>query len=155
MMMSMWSFVEPLLEEAFFPACAPTYNGGRLPNSVEQLTQATLLRNDYSMWNDWFAQAGLPGQPEPCRGVLYQDASQQLQATVDGQGIGLVRRSLAMQEILSGNLVRLFEVDVVSSLQYWFVCPEPLHNSYRVRVLRQWLQEEVRLFRSNFESAGA
>ena len=42
----------------------------------------------------------MSGWREPRRGVLYQDASQQLQAAIDGQGVGLVRRSLAMQAIL-------------------------------------------------------
>ena len=60
----------------------------------------------------------MSGWREPRRGVLYQDASQQLQAAIDGQGVGLVRRSLAMQAILDGQLTRLFNVEVPSPFSY-------------------------------------
>ena len=81
----------------------------------------------------------MSGWREPRRGVLYQDASQQLQAAIDGQGVGLVRRSLAMQAILDGQLTRLFNVEVPSPFSYWMVCPEPLQEARRACALRDWL----------------
>ncbi|MFV8604874.1 transcriptional regulator GcvA [Ralstonia pseudosolanacearum] len=144
-------FVEPLLDEVFFPACAPTFNGGRLPKTPADLADVTLLRSDYEMWRAWFMAAGLEGWAEPRRGVLYQDASQLMQASMEGQGVGLVRRSLAMQEIISGRLVRLFDIDAPSPWTYWFICPQPLLDSFRVRALREWLHEEVAQFRALYE----
>lgn len=141
-------FVEPLLDEVFFPACAPTFNGGKLPETPADLAGVTLLRHDYEMWSSWFLAADLEGWVEPRRGVLYQDASQLIQASMDGQGVGLVRRSLAMQEVINGRLVRLFEIDAVSPWTYWFICPQPLLETFRVRVLREWLHEEARQFRA-------
>ena len=107
-------FAEHLLDAVFFPACAPTYNCGRLPKAPSDLASVTVLRNDHEVWHAWFAAAGLEGWKEPRRGVLYQDASQQMQAVMDGQGVGLVRRSLAMQEIVNGRLVRLFDIEARS-----------------------------------------
>ncbi|MFV8671549.1 transcriptional regulator GcvA [Ralstonia pseudosolanacearum] len=144
-------FVEPLLDEVFFPACAPTFNGGRLPKTPADLADVTLLRSDYEMWRAWFMAAGLEGWAEPRRGVLYQDASQLMQASMEGQGVGLVRRSLAMQEIINGRLVRLFDIDAPSPWTYWFICPPPLLDSFRVRALREWLHEEVAQFRALYE----
>lgn len=57
-------FVEPLLDEVFFPACAPTFNGGRLPKTPADLADVTLLRSDYEMWRAWFMAAGLEGWAE-------------------------------------------------------------------------------------------
>ncbi len=144
-------FIERLLDEAFFPACAPTFNSGNLPKKPADLASLTLLRNDYAMWQAWFTEAGLEGWAEPRRGVYYQDASQQMQAVIDGQGIGLMRRSLAMQEIASGRLIRLFDIDVSSPWTYWFICPHPLRDTDRVRELRKWLHEEAQQFREMCE----
>ncbi|MBN3787457.1 transcriptional regulator GcvA [Burkholderia sp. Ac-20353] len=144
-------FTELLLEEAFFPACSPSFNGGNPPQTPADLINAPLLRNDYEMWASWFHAAGLQGAAEPRRGVLFQDSSILMQAVMDDRGIGLVRRSLAMQEVADGNLVRLFDVDAPSPWAYWFVCPPQMLDLPRVQALRKWLREEVRQFRSLYE----
>ena len=147
--------VEPLFEEVFFPACAPTMNGGKLPQTPADLVHYNLLRSDDELWRPWFDAAGLTDLPEPKRGVLYQDSSNLLQATIDRQGIALVRRSLAMHEIASGRLVRLFDVDGPSPWQYYFICPQPMLQAPRVAAFREWLFAEVARFRQLFERACA
>src|SRR5690349_1724445 len=113
---------ELLLEEIFFPACAPTFNGGKLPQTPTDLAKVPLLRSDDELWRPWFDAAGLTDWPEPKRGVLYQDSSNLLQAAIDGQGVALTRRSLAMHEVAAGRLVRLFDIDGPSPWQYFFIC---------------------------------
>jgi LysR family glycine cleavage system transcriptional activator len=143
--------VEPLLDEVSFPVCAPTFNGSVLPATPAELAASQrLLRSDDQMWKAWFEAAGLGPLPEPRRGVLYQDSSNLLQAAVDGQGIALVRRSIATHELASGRLVRLFEIDARSKSSYWFVCPPPLLTSGRVQAFRAWLLEEIERFRAQF-----
>lgn len=143
--------VEPLLDEIAFPVCAPTFNGGALPKTPAELAASPrLLRSDDQMWRVWFKAAGLENVAEPRRGVLYQDSSNLLQAAVDGQGIAIVRRSIAMQELVDGRLVRLFEIDAPSTSSYWFVCPPPLLASARVQAFRAWLLEEMERFRAQF-----
>ncbi len=143
--------VEPLLDEVSFPVCAPTFNGGALPATPAELAASSrLLRTDDQMWKVWFEAAGLGARPEPRRGVLYQDSSNLLQAAVDGQGIALVRRSIATHELATGRLVRLFEIDAPSASSYWFVCPPPLLVSGRVQAFRAWLMEEIERFRAQF-----
>ncbi|CAG4888052.1 transcriptional regulator GcvA [Paraburkholderia gardini] len=146
---------ELLLEEIFFPACSPDFNGGNLPKTPADLANAPLLRSDDELWRPWFDAAGLTDLPEPKRGVLYQDSSNLLQATIDRQGIALVRRSLAMHEIASGRLVRLFDVDGPSPWQYYFICPQPMLQAPRVAAFREWLFAEVARFRQLFERACA
>ncbi|AFQ46997.1 transcriptional regulator GcvA [Burkholderia cepacia] len=135
--------VEPLFEEVFFPACAPTLNGGKLPQTPADLAHYNLLRSDDELWRPWFDAAGLDTLTEPKRGILYQDSSNLLLAAIDGQGIALVRRSLAVHDLLDGRLVRLFDIDGQSPWHYFFVCPPPLLNTPRVQAFRTWLLQEV------------
>jgi len=146
---------ELLLEEIFFPACSPNFNGGKLPKVPADLAKAPLLRSDDELWRPWFDAAGLADWPEPKRGVLYQDSSNLLQAAIDGQGIALTRRSLAMHEIAAGRLVRLFDVDGPSPWQYYFICPPQSMQAERVRAFRDWVFEEVGQFKQLFDQACA
>ena len=88
--------------------------------------------------------------PEPRRGVLFQDSSNLLQAAIDGQGVALVRRAIAMHEIYAGHLVRLFDIDAPSPWTYFFVCPPTVLASPRVQAFRSWVFEEVQHFRAFF-----
>lgn len=135
--------MEPLFEEVFFPACAPTLNGGKLPQTPADLVHYPLLRSDDELWRPWFDAAGLDTLTEPKRGILYQDSSNLLLAAIEGQGIALVRRSLAVHDLLDGRIVRLFDIDGPSPWHYFFVCPPPLLNTPRVQAFRTWLFEEV------------
>jgi LysR family glycine cleavage system transcriptional activator len=139
--------VEALLEDVFFPVCAPTYNGGELPRTPADLLKMQLLRSDDELWRTWFHAAGLTDVPEPRRGVLFQDSSNLLQAAIDGQGVALVRRSIATHEITVGHLVRLFAIDAPSPWTYFFICTPAVLASPRVQAFRSWLFEEVERFR--------
>jgi LysR family transcriptional regulator, glycine cleavage system transcriptional activator len=143
--------VELLLEEVFFPACAPDFNGGDLPKTPADLANVPLLRSDDQLWKRWFDAANLPDWPEPSRGVLYQDSSNLLQAAMDGQGVALARRALATHEIAERRLVRLFNVDGPSPWQYFFVCPPQLLHMPRVAAFRDWIFSETQLFRAQLE----
>jgi LysR family glycine cleavage system transcriptional activator len=143
--------VELLLEEVFFPACTPDFNGGDLPKTPADLANVPLLRSDDQLWKRWFDAAGLPDWPEPRRGVLYQDSSNLLQATIDGQGVALTRRALATHEIEAGRLVRLFDVDGPSPWQYFFVCPPQLRHTPRVEAFHDWIFTEAERFRSELQ----
>ena len=146
--------VERLLDEVGFPVCSPTFNPAARPKTPAELAASTrLLRSDDQLWSAWFKAAGLTGIPEPRRGVLYQDSSNLLQAAMDGQGIALIRHSIAAHELATGRLVRLFDIDAPSPFAYWFVCPPPLLDSARVQAFRTWLFEEVERFREQAEPA--
>jgi LysR family transcriptional regulator, glycine cleavage system transcriptional activator len=147
--------VELLLEEIFFPACAPHFNGGILPKTPADLANLPLLRSDDQLWRQWFDAAGLTDWPEPARGVLYQDSSNLLQAALDGQGIVLTRRALATQEIAAGRLVRLFDVEGPSPWQYFFVCPPHLRHTPRVEAFHDWIFGEAARFGQLFDQVCA
>ncbi|WP_296649742.1 transcriptional regulator GcvA [Paraburkholderia sp.] len=145
---------ELLLDEIYFPACSPHFRGGKLPSDPHELADLPLLRSDDELWRPWFDAAGLADVPEPKRGVLYQDSSNLLQAAMDGQGVALVRRSLAMHEITLGRLVRLFkDIDGPSPWRYYFICTPQRMQTERVQAFRDWVFDEVARFRRLYEDA--
>jgi LysR family transcriptional regulator, glycine cleavage system transcriptional activator len=145
---------ELLLDEIFFPACSPNFRGGKLPADPQEIAKLPLLRSDDELWRPWFDAAGLTDLPEPKRGVLYQDSSNLLQAAMDGQGIALVRRSLAMHEITQGRLVRLFkDIDGPSPWRYYFICTPQRLETERVQAFRAWVFDEVARCRRLYEDA--
>jgi LysR family transcriptional regulator, glycine cleavage system transcriptional activator len=145
---------ELLLDEIFFPACSPDFRDGKLPDCPRDMTKLPLLRSDDELWRPWFDAAGMQDMPEPKRGVLYQDSSNLLQAAMDGQGIALVRRSLAMHEITRGRLVRLFkDIDGPSPWRYYFICTQQRLQTERVQAFRAWVFDEVARFRRLYEDA--
>jgi LysR family glycine cleavage system transcriptional activator len=146
---------EALLDEVFFPACSPNFRDGKLPRTPADMADVPLLRSHDELWRPWFDAAGLADFPEPKRGVLYEDSSNLLQAAIQGQGIALVRRSLAMHEIVAGRLVRLFNIDGPSPWNYYFVCPPALLATQRVQTFRAWLLDEIARFKQLYERTPA
>ncbi|ALK32045.1 transcriptional regulator GcvA [Burkholderia plantarii] len=142
--------VEKLFDEVFLPACAPTLNGGVLPREPADLARYPLLRSDDELWRPWFDAAGLATLTEPKRGLLFQDSSQLVQAAIDGQGIALVRRSLAAAELEAGRIVRLFDILGPSPWHCYFVCPRSRIQLPRVQAFRSWLLEELARFEQSW-----
>ena len=124
----------------FFPACAPTLNGGKLPQTPADLVHYNLLRSDDELWRPWFDAAG-PDADRAETGILYQDSSNLLLAAIDGQGIALVRRSLAVHDLLDGRIVRLFDIDGPSPWHYFRVSAAAREHAARAGVQDLLLQE--------------
>jgi LysR family glycine cleavage system transcriptional activator len=137
-----------LMDDYFYPVASPHYNGGKLPATPEELGRFTLLRSsDDEEWMPWFRAAGV-NLPEPSGGVLFQDLSMLTRLASGGGGIALVRHVVAMQEIMSGELVRLFDVAVRSQNSYYFACTPQAMQKPQVQAFRTWLIEEVEQFKA-------
>ncbi|MFJ2992178.1 transcriptional regulator GcvA [Pandoraea sp. NPDC087047] len=137
--------IEKVLDDVFFPACSPSYNDGNLPQTAEDFRNSTLLRSQDEPWSPWFASAGFD-LPEPTQGMMYEDSGMLSQAAIVGQGVALVRRSLAIGDIMAGRLVRLSDVDTPCEWDYYFVCPPAVLETQRVQAFRAWFLEEVAAF---------
>ena len=122
--------VQHLMGDIYYPVASPSYRGGDLPRTPQELAQATLLRSN-EPWLPWFRAAGLD-LPEP--------------SAVDGDGVALVRHVVAMQEIGSGQLVRLFDIATPSMDEYYFVSPPATAAQPHVAAFRAWLLGEIAEF---------
>ncbi len=139
-------YVEKLLDDVFFPVCSPSFQGGRLPVEPRDMAGLPLLRGEGDPWKPWFEAAGLDW-PEPRKGLLMEDSSLLLQAAAEGQGIALIRSSLAYNDLLSGRVVRLFDVSIACPWLLYFVCSPGNLNTPKVQAFRNWLLPEMERFR--------
>jgi len=141
---------EMVMEDFYYPVASPHYRQGRLPSSPQQLRDCTLLRMDglQESWLPWFALAGLD-LPDPAGGLVTEDSSLTLRAAADGAGVALTRHAIASQEIAAGELVRLFDIALRSDRAYYFVTVPNASPKPQVRHFRDWLEEEIALFRSH------
>ncbi len=136
--------VQHLMGDIYYPVVSPSYRGGDLPRTPRDLAQATLLRSN-EPWLPWFRAAGLD-LAEPSGGVMYEDLSMLIRSAVDGDGVALVRHVVAMQEIGSGQLVRLFDIATPSADEYYFVSPPATAAQPHVEAFRAWLLGEIAEF---------
>jgi LysR family glycine cleavage system transcriptional activator len=140
--------VEKLMGDYYYPVVSPRYNGGKLPASPHELGRYTLLRSsDDEEWMPWFQAAGVD-LAEPTGGVLFQDLSMLVRLASSGGGIALVRHVVAMQEIMSGELVQLFDITVRSEYSYYFACTPQALQKPQVQAFHAWLLDEVAQFKA-------
>ena len=137
--------VQRLMGDVYYPVASPSYRGGRLPATPAELEQACLLRS-VEPWTPWFRAAGL-SLAEPSGGVMFEDLSMLVRSAVDGNGVALVRHVVAMQEIASGQLVRLFDIATPCPDEYYFVSPPAAAAKPQVQAFRAWLLAEIDKFR--------
>jgi LysR family transcriptional regulator, glycine cleavage system transcriptional activator len=114
--------VEPLMDDALFPVCAPALAPG-LARPAD-LAKATLLHDDdpQAAWSHWLAAVGLAGRSYE-RGPRFASTALLLQAAVDGQSVALARTRLAAPDLEAGHLVRPFAEAVPTGPAYWLVTP--------------------------------
>ena len=141
--------VDRLMGDIYYPVASPAYRGGMLPGTPAELAQATLLRSN-EPWLPWFREAGL-ALAEPSGGVMFEDLSMLIRSAVDGDGVALVRHVVAMQEIASGQLVRLFDIATPSPDDYYFVSPPGAADKPQVRAFRAWMLAEMAAFAANLQ----
>ncbi|MFC5473126.1 transcriptional regulator GcvA [Paraherbaspirillum soli] len=139
--------VEKLMDDFYYPVASPHYRDGNLPQSPQDLEQCSLLRMDSeASWQPWFEAAGI-ALAEPSGGLLIEDASMLLRSASDGLGIALTRHTIALQEIASGELVRLFDVVARSPMSYYFACTPEAMAKPQVQAFHHWLRQEVKHFK--------
>jgi LysR family glycine cleavage system transcriptional activator len=131
-----------LRNEQVFPVCGPHYNGGMLPRTAREISQAALLRNPKQPWSAWFRAAGHPAF-EPTRGPVYQDAGLTIQAAREGHGVALARAMLVREELRLGTLVKLSEVEIDDTYAYWLVWPIASIKAELIDPFLAWLLEEM------------
>jgi LysR family glycine cleavage system transcriptional activator len=142
---------ERLIGDYFYPVASPRFRGGQLPRTPQELTSGMLLRSDGDEpWSTWFKAAGIH-LAEPGGGLVFDDSSMLLRSAAAGHGIAMARHLIAMPEIASGDLVRLFDVAVPSRYSYYLVYTEQAFAKPQVRAFRDWLVAEADEFQKQAE----
>ncbi|GJI97456.1 DNA-binding transcriptional activator GcvA [Duganella caerulea] len=136
--------VQRLMGDVYYPVVSPHYRGGQLPAAPQELSRHTLLRS-VEPWSPWLRAAGVD-MAEPSGGLMFEDLSMLIRSAADGNGVALVRHVVAMQEIASGQLQRLFDTATPCPDEYFFVSPPGAAGRPQVQAFRDWLLEEIAAF---------
>lgn len=132
----------PIMQEEVLPVCAP----GTAPNgfgSLQALRAMPLLHLDTrpDAWERWFAAQGVAATG--LHGMLFDQFSTMMQATIHGMGVALLPAFLATEELKTGKLMLAWQGPSVNLGDYFLVwpsdraMPEPLHS------FKTWLQQQI------------
>ncbi|KKX27224.1 LysR substrate-binding domain-containing protein [Rhizobium sp. LC145] len=138
-------FVCEILGDAdLTPVCSPAYLHRAPPlDTPDDLERHTLLRSaEFTRnWERWLG-ARAPRIFSRTRFIDLESSGLELTAAVEGLGIAIVRQKLVKQELADGQLVALFEKDMVHE-HYFFMFADPKLRSDSFRFFRNWLRDAV------------
>ncbi len=130
-----------LLGEELVPVCTPRLSRGfRRPADLQA---ATLLHhtNFPDNWQRWFAKAGAPCTPRLAAG--FDLTMHLIVAAKAGMGVAVVPGCLVERELLLGELVMPFDIDVSCGRGY-FICSKRDTPDFAARDrFAQWLVEQT------------
>lgn len=137
---------ELLLTEEIFPVCSPTLMTDSHPlRTPEDLRHHTLLHDDGLIdWRTWLAAAGVRGIDADA-GPGYTNSRILLDAAVAGQGVALARSVIVADDIVTGRLVRPFELALPAKFAYYIVAPPMNWDAPKIVAFREWLHQEAAL----------
>lgn len=132
----------PIMREEVLPVCAPALLPAEAPNA-EWLADAPLLHLDTrpDAWERWFAAQGTPA--EGVRGMLFDQFSTMIQATIHGLGVALLPSYLISAELEAGRLVPACAAPPVSLGDYYLVWPQNRTEPAPLVSFRAWLQGQL------------
>lgn len=137
---------EPFLESSRFPVASPELLAKRPPiHQPEDLCNFVLLHNEVGDgWRQWLECAGAESV-NPDTGPRFEHCNLTLRAASEGQGVALAYGALVTEDLAAGTLVRLFDINLPSTVIYSLVCPETYIVNPRVAAFRNWLTTTVKL----------
>ena len=74
------------------------------------------------------------------------DSAALLTAVARGLGFGILRWTLACDELRRGNIVMASQRIIPFRYAYYFVCPDAYATLPKVAELREWLKDQARSF---------
>jgi LysR family transcriptional regulator, glycine cleavage system transcriptional activator len=142
---------ERLFTDEIFPVYSP-----RLAKSRRRIKKPADLRcfplihtewtpwsGHWPGWADWFRAAGLAA-PALTKGARFSDGALVIQAAVNGEGVALASKALALEHLAAGRLIRPFELSLTTDFAYYVVCAKSRADEPDVSAFRRWIISESR-----------
>jgi LysR family transcriptional regulator, glycine cleavage system transcriptional activator len=131
---------EPFLESVRFPVVSPDLLAASAPVTIPaDLSRFVLLHDEVGdAWRVWFANANVKDM-DVDTGPRFEHCDLLLEAAARGQGVALAFGALAQSDLANGTLVRLFDIDLPSTIIYSLVCPKASLGRPKVAAFRNWL----------------
>jgi LysR family transcriptional regulator, glycine cleavage system transcriptional activator len=111
------------------------------------------LLGDASLWQRWFALAGVRARVNPV--ASFNDAGLMLQAAEQHIGLALAREILVADAMRDGRLLRLSPVAMQDEQidSYWLAFPPTLREWPPLQALQAWLFDELACSQRELEGA--
>jgi LysR family glycine cleavage system transcriptional activator len=132
---------ERLVDEKLIVVASPSLVQGKdLPMSPFQITALPLLQDHFDpSWEKWADTVGLDHAGLSAPHLAFGDTAVMIAAAADGQGVALVRRLLAEDDLTAGRIVQLDNAEISLERGLYFVCRSGDENREVIRLLRNWL----------------
>ncbi len=132
----------PIMREEVLPVCAPGLNPGGF-GTLDALRTAPLLHLDTrpDAWERWFDAQGR--SVSGLHGMLFDQFSTMIQATIHGLGVGLLPSYLVGDDLRAGRLVPAWRGPRVSLGDYYLVWPADRATPEPLRSFRDWLTRQL------------
>jgi len=131
---------ERLMDEWLVAVCAPEllkrYGRLRGPGDTGDYP---LLHSSSEPWEIWLTGNDEDKELWPVTGTAFDDSVAVVHAAEQGQGLALVRWSLAADQIAEGRVVLAHPHALRFARSYHFVCPESYLSLPKVAAFREWL----------------
>jgi len=136
---------EKLFEEPAFAVASPAYLASIAPlTKPADLIHANLIRSALEPWRPWFQAAGLDW-PEPTSGVRVDDLGLLLELIKHGHGVGLTRENFAREMLARGEVVPLFDLQLVAPPHSYYIVYEARSaRRPQVALLLDWMRTAFR-----------
>jgi LysR family transcriptional regulator, glycine cleavage system transcriptional activator len=137
-----WSDVqfERIGSEIVFPVASPSIANSIRGNSLQDILRAPLIETPYQSWRSWFGADG-PAKYKPA--MTLSDSNLAMEAALGGYGVALVRSRLATRELGAGRLVRIGNLFLKDSYEYYAVWRNNSRQRKKVDLLKQWVAREM------------
>jgi LysR family glycine cleavage system transcriptional activator len=99
-----------------------------------------LVHSSSEPWEIWLTGNDEDKELWPMTGTAFDDSVAVVHAAEQGQGLALVRWSLAAPQIAEGRVVLAHPQALRFARSYYFVCPEPYLTLPKVALFRDWMR---------------
>lgn len=134
-----------LMDEELYPACHPRYQQEHHLFQMSDLAHANLIEDVWPDmdWRSWLSNLSIENTKPTLK---YNGSSYILEGALAGQGVALVKHSLAYRYIRDGQLVRIGQQSAKSNYSYYLCAPKSHFKREKVAIFCQWLQSQIQLF---------
>jgi LysR family glycine cleavage system transcriptional activator len=128
------------------PLASPAFLAAHPLEKPEDLLAVPRLSAEDDWWDLWFdSLPGVPARQRSGPGIRFESQVLDGHAAIAGHGAAILSPPMFRHAIDAGLLVQPFPHRALYRNSFWLVCPEHKRNLPKVRALRDWLVEAVRV----------
>lgn len=139
-----------LMGDYIYPVCHPLYQQQQNIHTMEDLKRCVLLSDSDPeprfSWKQWLK---MEDSTFTYKEITFEGANYTTEAATAGQGIALLRHSIAADLITAGSLLRLFDRIEQSQLSYYLCAPAHHFQREKVQKFSRWLKAQIDTYKQS------